>query len=130
MELIWIAILGVILAALVMGWRRSRKVVAGTAVAGPGMEDGVLTISGVTERPDDADQNGQAFATISGSITGPSARPTQVYRRLVMDFGQRWPEVGDQLPVYYKVGKVETSWEVGSLTPPPDSYGPPEQYPG
>ncbi|CAM5492236.1 Secreted protein OS=Tsukamurella paurometabola (strain ATCC 8368 / DSM / CCUG 35730 / CIP 100753/ JCM 10117 / KCTC 9821 / NBRC 16120 / NCIMB 702349 / NCTC 13040) OX=521096 GN=Tpau_3026 PE=4 SV=1 [Tsukamurella paurometabola] len=130
MEFIWIAFLAVVVAALVIGWQRSKKSAAGTAPAGPGLEDGVLTLSGVSPRPVEADQKGQAFVTVSGSIAGPSTAPTAVYRQLVVDFAQRWPEVGDQWPVYYKVGKVDSSWQLGSLTPPPDSYGPPEQYPG
>lgn len=130
MELIWIAFTAAVLAALIFGWQRARKQALGSAPAAPGLEDGLLTLSGVSPRPLEADSKGQAFVTVSGSITGPSTPPTAVYRQLVVDFAQRWPEVGDQLPVFYKVGKVDNSWQLGGLTPPPDSYGSPEQYPG
>ena len=78
----------------------------------------MLTLSGVSPRPVEPDQNGQAFVTVSGTVEGPSTPPTHVYRRLVIDFAERWPEVGDRLPVYYKVGKIDSSWQLGSLQPP------------
>ncbi|BDH58585.1 hypothetical protein [Tsukamurella sp. PLM1] len=118
MELVWIGMLAVMLAALVIMWQRSKKGTLGTAPAGPGMEDGELTLTGVSPRPVEPDQKGQAFVTVSGSIVGPTTAPTHVYRRLVVDFTERWPEVGDRLPVYYKVGKVDSSWQLGSLQPP------------
>ncbi|KXP01087.1 hypothetical protein [Tsukamurella pseudospumae] len=127
---IWILMLAAMLGAFVVMWQRSKRGTLGTAPAGPGMEDGTLTLSGVSPRPVEADQKGQAFVTVSGSIVGPTTAPTPVYRRLVVDFAERWPEVGDRLPVYYKVGKIDSSWQLGSLTPPPDSYGAPGQYPG
>lgn len=118
MEWIWIGMLAAMVAAGVIAWQRSRRPSTGTAPAGPGMEEGRLTLTGVSPRPLEADRNGQAFATLSGSIVGPTTKPTHVYRQIVVDFAARWPEVGDTLPVYYKVGKVDSSWQVGSLEPP------------
>lgn len=122
--------LAAMLAAGLIAWQRSRNPGTGTAVAGPGLEDGLLTLTGVSPRPLEADSKGQVFVTVSGGIVGPTTAPTHVYRQLIVDFAARWPEVGDRLPVYYKVGKVDSSWRLGSLTPPPESYGATEQYPG
>ena len=109
-------------AAIIVSVTRGRRSGVAPALA-PGLEDGVLTLTGVTERPLDADKDGRAFATVSGQITGPSIPPTQVYRRLVLEFGSPWPEVGQQWPVFYKVGKVDSTWNPGRLSAPegPDS---------
>lgn len=118
MEWIWVLMLAAMLGALVVMWQRSKRGTLGTAPAGPGMEDGMLTLSGVSPRPVEPDQKGQAFVTVSGTVEGPTTPPTHVYRRLIVDFTERWPEIGDRLPVYYKVGKVDSSWQLGSLQPP------------
>jgi hypothetical protein len=117
MAWIWIVMFAALAAAMIISRQRARHP-RGAPAAAPGLEEGQLTLTGVTERPLDADKSGQAFCTVSGEIVGPSTPPARVYRRLVLDFGGPWPVVGEQWPVYYKVGKVDSSWQVGRLAPP------------
>lgn len=71
---------------------------------------GVLVVTGVSPRPIAADQNNQAFCTISGYIRTEDLTSVEVYRRTVRDFGGRWPEIGDEIPVLFAPGKVERTW--------------------
>ncbi len=117
--LVWILVILVVLIAVGVTWRRAQRGVARTMDAQSGLEQGTMTLTGVSPRPLDADKNGEATVTISGSLAGPSTSPRPVYGRFVWKFADTWPEVGDQLAVVYKIGKADTTWHVGTLTPPP-----------
>ncbi|MDF0528861.1 hypothetical protein P0W64_07925 [Tsukamurella sp. 8F] len=118
MTFVWILIMLGVLAMLFVTWQRSRSGGGRTMASKPGLEQGTLTLTGVTDRPLDGDRNGDAFVTVTGTVTGPSTAPTPVYLTYAMKLGASWPEVGDEVPVVYKVGKVESSWKFGTLAPP------------
>lgn len=86
----------------------------GNADAASGFVGGTLTVTGVGSEAA-ADKNGQRYCTVSGTILGPDAAPTEVYGRLVLTAVENSPEVGADLPVVYRPGKVESSWRFGSL---------------
>lgn len=128
MTWIWILMFAALAAAMIYSWQRGRHPGA-APTARPGMEQGELMLTGITERPLDADKDGKAFCTISGQITGPTTAPTHVYRQLVLDFKAPWPQLNDRLPVYYKTGKVDSSWQIGVLSPPTAPDFGHDQYP-
>lgn len=117
----WLPILfAVILAAaavaLIVQMQRGRRPRQLSAQQIAQFEQGTLTLTGVSDRPDQADSKGEVYATISGTVIGPSITPTDVYTTTVLNLtGDAWPKIGDDLPVIYKPGKVESSWRIGSL---------------
>lgn len=79
-------------------------------------EQGTLTVTGVSDRPMEGGSKGQAYATLSGTIVGPSIAPTDVYTTTVLNVeADQWPRPGEDLPVIYKPGKVDSSWRLGTL---------------
>ncbi|MGW5524249.1 hypothetical protein [Gordonia sp. NPDC003950] len=122
----WITItIAVLLAALAVGMimqMRGRRI-GGFSGGGAGYEQGTLTVTGVSDRPQ-PDSKGEVFCTVSGVINGPGTSPTEVYGTMVLTDGASWPQVGSDHPVVYRPGKAETSWRFGELppvTPPPTS---------
>lgn len=81
---------------------------------------GVLTVTGVSERPPEGDKNGQVYCTISGTILGDQTAPTEVYGSVVLGIADPWPQVGADIPVIYKPGKTDSSWRLGTLPQQPD----------
>ncbi|MFC7753557.1 hypothetical protein [Tsukamurella soli] len=65
---------------------------------------------------------------MSGTVAGPSTAPREIYGKFVWKMADTWPEPGDQLPVVYKVGKVDTTWKVGTMDVGSDEFGGPGQY--
>ncbi|NMO01877.1 hypothetical protein HH308_11715 [Gordonia sp. TBRC 11910] len=105
--------------ALIIQLQRGRRPKALSAQQSAQFEEGTLTVTGVSDRPAKADAKGEVFATISGTIVGPGTSPTDVYTTVVLNLANdRWPRPGDDLPVLYKPGKVDTSWRLGTLPPP------------
>lgn len=122
----WITLtIAILLAALAVGMimqMRGRRT-GGLRGGGAGYEQGTLTITGVSDRPE-ADSKGEAFCTVSGTINGPGTPPVEVYGTLVLVDGAPWPQMGSDHPVVYRPGKAETSWKFGELPPPvPPSGG-------
>lgn len=81
----------------------------GGGPSGAGFAPGILTVTGVSGRGA-ADKNGNAYFTVSGTITGDQTAPTEVYGTLMLAAGEREPVIGDDIPVSYKPGKTATSW--------------------
>lgn len=79
---------------------------------------GSLTVTGVSERPDQGDKNDQVYCTISGTILGDQTAPTEVYGTVVLSLNDPWPQIGSDLPVIYKPGKADSSWQIGQLPDP------------
>ncbi len=128
-EIILILMFAALLAVFVMQWRRSRS---GAPVRGEAGDPrfsnrvpGTLTLTGVSDQPVEGDKNHQVFCTVSGTIVGPDTAPTDIYGRFVVPMSMRWPSIGDQIPVTYKPGKAESSWELaGPLGNEPGPAGP------
>lgn len=113
-----VLLLAALAVALIMGLRgRSFGSLSGRqrSQAG-GYAEGVLTVTGVSERRE-PDSKGQSFCTISGTIVGPGTDPTDVYASMVWPQEQQWPQMGSDLPVTYKPGKVVSTWQFGGLPP-------------
>ncbi|SIS04375.1 hypothetical protein [Williamsia sterculiae] len=127
LTLTFVVILAGLAVAMIVRWRQGRQA-GGPQRFDPSLVQGTLTVTGVSDRPEVGDKNGQMFCTISGTVLGPQTAPTDVYQRMVLPDDQPWPQVGDDLPVVYRAGKVETSWRIGTLAPPP-SDEPPSQLP-
>ncbi|MFW0792147.1 hypothetical protein [Gordonia sp. CPCC 205333] len=119
----WIQIaFAVILAAgavaLILQLQRGRRPRQLSPQQAAQFEAGTLTVTGVSDRPAEADSKGEVYATISGTIVGPTTAPTDVYTTTVLNLERDpWPRPGDDLPVFYKPGKVDSSWRIGSLPP-------------
>ncbi|WP_038254730.1 hypothetical protein [Williamsia sp. D3] len=118
-----------LLAVLLIQWQRGRS--GGAAAPREGNAaftdrvPGTLTLTGVADKPVEGDKNHQAFCTVSGTITGPDTAPTDVYGRFVMPMSSAWPQIGDQVPVTYKPGKAESTWQIaGSIGGGPGASGP------
>lgn len=72
---------------------------------------GILTVTGVSKRGV-VDKEGKLFCAISGTIIGPEISPTQVYRQFIFQETDSWPQIGAELPVTYRPGKVDASWRL------------------
>ncbi|MFZ2509724.1 MAG: hypothetical protein WAW85_01345 [Gordonia sp. (in: high G+C Gram-positive bacteria)] len=107
---VFILLIVATLASFLIG--RSRSGVRGGAAAG--YESGSFTVTGVSGRGD-ADKNGAAYCTVSGTIIGAATAPTEVYGTLVLGTGDADPVIGQELPVIYKPGKKATTWRFGTL---------------
>lgn len=116
----WITIVFILLIAATIAsfyFGRGRMSSQGRGVSGSnGYEGGTMTVTGVSGRGD-ADKNGTAYFTVTGTIIGDQTAPTEVYGTLVLDTGDRDPFVGQEIPVVYKPGKTATSWRFGTLQP-------------
>lgn len=128
-EIILILMFAALLAVFVMQWRRSRSGAPARGQAGdPRFSNrvpGTLTLTGVSDQPVEGDKNHQVFCTVSGTIIGPDTAPTAVYGRFVVPLSMSWPSIGDEIPVTYKPGKAETSWELaGPIGHDPGQAGP------
>lgn len=66
-------------------------------------EAGTLYVTGVSPRPEAIDPQ---YVTISGSISGPTLVAYEAYGRFIWDVN-RWPYVGEQIPVLYPSGKPQ-----------------------
>ena len=66
-------------------------------------ENGSLYVTGISPRPMDGDED---FVTITGNLSGPTVPETVVYGRWVWEVN-RWPTVGETIPVVYPVGKPD-----------------------
>ena len=93
------------------------------ATAAAGFEQGTLTVTGISGRGAE-DKNQQAYSTFTGTVLGASIPPTDIYGTLVVGAGDSELEVGQDLPVVYKPGKVTSTWRFGSLDPGPLDGGP------
>lgn len=107
---VFIMLIAATLASFLIG--RARTGTRGSASTG--FESGTLTVTGVSGRGD-ADKNGAAYFTVSGTIIGEQTAPTEVYGTLVLDGGDSDPFVGQELPVVYKPGKTSSTWRFGTL---------------
>ncbi len=111
----------VLLAVFVM--QRGRRAGGGGMLGSMGntgvFVQGMLTVTGVSDRPDAGDRDDQMFCTVSGTIIGPDTAPTDVYGNLVLTGKTPWPQIGADMAVVYKPGKAETSWRFGNLDTPP-----------
>lgn len=128
-EIIVILMFVALLAALLIQWRRSRSgAPAGGQAGDPRFSNrvpGTLTLTGVSDKPVEGDKNHQVFCTMSGTIAGPDTAPTDVYGRFVVPMSMMWPSIGDEIPVTYKPGKAETSWQLaGPIGNEPGPAGP------
>ena len=121
--------LAVLIAVLVMQWQRGRnpKPLDGSKMMQ--FAQGTFTVTGVSDRPDHGDTKGERFCTVSGTITGPQTQPTEVYGTLVFGEHDPWPQVGVDMPVIFKPGKTESSWQFGTLPPIDGPPGPPQAPP-
>ncbi|WP_448221687.1 hypothetical protein [Gordonia iterans] len=108
--IVFILIIGGALASFFIARNRQAGRVSGAA----GYENGVLTVTGVSD-VGAADKNGQSYVSVSGTIIGGSTAPTEVYGTLVLDVGLDKPYVGEEKAVVYKPGKVESTWRFGTL---------------
>jgi hypothetical protein len=117
-----------LLAVLLIQWQRGRAGGAaprGNPAAFTDRVPGTLTLTGVADKPIEGDKNNQAFCTVSGTIIGPDTAPTDVYGRFVLPMSAAWPQIGDQIPVTYKPGKAESTWQIaGALGGEPGPPGP------
>ncbi|MYR04860.1 hypothetical protein GTV32_00230 [Gordonia sp. SID5947] len=122
------AILAALLVAVLIQWQRGRNPRPLDSSRAGQFVQGTLTITGVSDRPDQGDAKGERYCTVSGTIVGPQTDPAEVYGTLV--FGERdsWPQIGADLPVVYKPGKATSTWRFGEL-PPMDVPPPPGQVP-
>ncbi|MBT0565598.1 hypothetical protein [Williamsia sp. CHRR-6] len=112
-----------LLVLTVRQFQRSRGTGGGlSAAAAAQLREGTLTVTGVSDRPGEGDKNGEVFCTISGTIIGPETHPTDVYGHMVVAAAARWPQLGDDLPVVYKPGKVDSTWSFGQLQPPKELF--------
>lgn len=93
---------------------RGRRPGGGAAAAAAGYAAGTLTVTGVSGRGD-ADKNGNANFTVSGTVVGDATAPTEVYGTLILGAGDPEPFVGQELPVIYKPGKTAGTWRFGTL---------------
>ncbi|NNH72553.1 hypothetical protein HLB23_22280 [Nocardia uniformis] len=66
-------------------------------------ESGTLYVTGISPRPEALDDQ---YVTITGNISGPSLVAYEAYGRFVWDVN-RWPYVGEQIPVLYPSGKPQ-----------------------
>ncbi|GAA3958545.1 hypothetical protein [Gordonia caeni] len=105
---VFILLIAATLASFFLGRGRMASFGKGGA-GGAGYASGTMTVTGVSSRGD-ADKNGQAYFTLSGTIIGPDTPPTEVYGSLVLGSGDPDPSVGQELPVVYKPGKAATTW--------------------
>ncbi|MCH5644826.1 MULTISPECIES: hypothetical protein [unclassified Gordonia (in: high G+C Gram-positive bacteria)] len=129
----WLAVafsflLAALVVVMIVQWQRGRNPRPLTPGQAANYVQGTFTITGVSDRPDEGDKNGERFATISGTIVGPETNPTEVYGTLVLGTTDRWPAIGDDISVLYKPHKAATSWRFGDLGqagPPPggSSFG-------
>jgi hypothetical protein len=78
------------------------------------MAQGTLLVTGVSPRPD---ATGEQFVTISGVINGPTVDEHVVYQRLAVDV-DRWPTVGQLMPVVYSA-KNPDNWYFAPPAQPP-----------
>lgn len=117
-EIVFAVILAAAAVALIIQFQRGRRPKELSAQQASQFEQGTLTVTGVSDRPAEADAKGEVYATISGTIVGPSTPPTDVYTTTVLNLANDpWPRLGDDLPVVYKPGKVDSSWRIGTLPP-------------
>lgn len=117
-EIAFAAILAAGAVALIVQLRRGRNPRPLSAQQVAQFEQGTLTVTGVSDRPEEADAKGEVYATISGTIVGAGIAPTDVYTTTVLNLvNDPWPRLGDDLPVFYKPGKVESTWRIGQLPP-------------
>lgn len=128
-EIIIILMFAAMLGAVLIQWRRSRPgQPTGGAPGDPRFVNrvpGTLKVTGVSDKPVEGDKNNQVFCTVSGTITGPDTPPTDVYGRFVVTMAMSWPSIGDEIPVTYKPGKAETTWEIaGPIGDEPGDAGP------
>ncbi|WAC56266.1 hypothetical protein [Gordonia sp. SL306] len=122
------AILAALLVALLVQWQRGRNPRPLDPSRAGQFVQGTLTVTGVSDRPDQGDAKGERYCTVSGTIVGPQTDPAEVYGTLVFGENDPWPQIGADLPVVYKPGKATSSWRFGEL-PPMDSPPPPGQFP-
>jgi hypothetical protein len=118
-----------LLAVLLIQWQRGRSGGAASprnnSAAFTDRVPGTLTLTGVADKPVEGDKNNQAFCTVSGTIIGPDTAPTDVYGRFVLPMSTAWPQVGDRIPVTYKPGKAESTWQIaGAIGGEPGTFGP------
>ncbi len=126
----WVAIafsmmLAALIAVLIVQWQRGRNPRPLDPSKARQFAQGTLTVTGVSDRPDQGDKKGERFCTVSGTITGEQTQPTEVYGDLVLGENDPWPQIGADFPVIYKPGKTESSWRFGGLPP----MAPPPQAP-
>ncbi|MFT3661448.1 MAG: hypothetical protein QM809_08620 [Gordonia sp. (in: high G+C Gram-positive bacteria)] len=92
---------------------RSKNATRGTGASG--YESGTLTVTGVGD-VGAQDKNGESYVTVSGVIIPVGgAAPVEVYGTLVLNPSRDRPYLGQELPVHYKPGKVESSWRFGTV---------------
>lgn len=120
--------LAVLAVVLVMQWQRARNPKPLDPSKAAQFVQGTLTLTGVSPRPEDGDKNGDRFGTVSGTIVGPQTSPTEVYSTLQFSDADPWPQIGQDLPVHYKPGKASTTWRLGALPSPPESFGNPAGF--
>lgn len=111
------AMLAVLLVVIVMRWQRAQNPQPLSPGQASKFVQGSFTVTGVSNRPDQGDSNGERFCTISGTITGEQTHPTEVYGTLTLGEFDPWPQIGADLPVLYKPNKAATSWRFGVLPP-------------
>jgi hypothetical protein len=75
---------------------------------------GTLLLTGVSPRPD---ATGEQFVTVTGVISGPTVNEHVVYQRYAVDV-DRWPSMGDLIPVVYSP-KNPDNWTFAPPEPPP-----------
>ncbi len=118
LELVFVIVLVGVLAMLLVQWRRGQGTGDMSADKAAQFVQGMLTVTGVSDRPKDGDKNGDRFCTLSGTITGPQTAPTEVYGTITLGTLAPWPQLGTDMPVIYKPGKAETTWRFGTVPPP------------
>lgn len=110
-----VAVIILLVATLAMIFARRSGRGLGQRVGGAsGYESGTLTVTGVSGRGD-ADKNGVAYFTVSGTIIGNGTAPTEVYRTMLVNTGDPDPYIGQDMFVVYKPGKAATTWRFGTL---------------
>ncbi|MFT4199907.1 hypothetical protein [Gordonia sp. (in: high G+C Gram-positive bacteria)] len=100
------AVMAATVVALVIGMRGRGPSAAKLAE----MSSGTITVTGVSERPAQADGAGNVFMTLSGTIMGADIAPTEVYGQFTQQFSAPWPQIGQDLPVRYNPRKPAESW--------------------
>lgn len=118
LEIVFVIVLIGVLAMLLAQWRRGRGTDAMPQARAAQFVQGMLTVTGVSDRPKERDKNGDRFCTLSGTITGPQTAPTEVYGTVTLGALAPWPQLGTDIPVIYKPGKAETTWRFGTVPPP------------
>ena len=92
--------------------RRGRTFGGGSAASG--WVDGSMTITSVVVG--EPDRTGASNCTVTGTVVGPGAPAVEVYGRMVSPSASHTPTVGQDLPVVYKPGKVDSTWRFGTLS--------------